>query len=151
MLKRAVSCDAVMVGRAAVRQPWIFSQARALSPGGRSVPTGELCPHGQALSPRASSVPTGELCPHGQALSPDGSSVPNLENTGLRFLELLSRYQPPEFHISRAMRFFGYFCDNLEWGNFLKNQLNREKTLAGIEKVWRSYPIQLGKEFADES
>jgi tRNA-dihydrouridine synthase len=59
--------------------------------------------------------------------------------TGLRFLELLARYQPPEFHLSRARRFFGFFCDNLKWGNYLKNQLNREESLMGIEKAWHGY------------
>jgi tRNA-dihydrouridine synthase len=91
-------CDAVMVGRGAVRQPWIFAQARALSPNTSSVP---------------------------------------IEETGLRFLELLACWQPPEFHISRARRFFGFFCDNLKWGNYLKNLINREETLSGIEQVWR--------------
>ena len=95
------SCDAVMVGRGAVRQPWIFAQAKALTP----------------------SV----------------SSAPNLEETGLRFLELLALHQPPEFHISRAKRFFGFFCDNLKWGNYLKNQLNREDSLFNIGKVWQEF------------
>jgi hypothetical protein len=54
-------------------------------------------------------------------------------------LELLARWQPPEFYISRARRFFGFFCDNLKWGNYPKNLLNREKTLSGMEKVWRGY------------
>jgi tRNA-dihydrouridine synthase len=97
--RSAGPCDAVMVGRAAVRQPWIFAHA----------------------------------------LSPDTGSVPNIEETGVRFLELLAQYQPPEFHFSRAMRFFGFFCDNLKWGNYLKTQLNREKTLSGIERVWREH------------
>jgi tRNA-dihydrouridine synthase B len=98
IVRRAAGpCDAVMVGRAAVRQPWIFAQAREIE------------------------------------------IVPNIEETGVRFLELLSQYQPPEFHLSRAMRFFGFFCDNLKWGNYLKTQLNREKTLLGIEQAWRKY------------
>ena len=105
IVRRSLECDAVMVGRAAVRQPWIFSEAKTLSPN------------------RAS----GE------------SSVPNIEETGLQFIDLLAKYQPPEFHLSRAMRFFGYFCDNLKWGTFLKNNLNREKTLSGIEGAWRLY------------
>jgi len=105
LVRRAAGpCDAVMVGRAAVRQPWIFALAREIE--------------------GASSVP---------------KAVPNIEETGVRFLELLSLYQPPEFHLSRAARFFGFFCDNLKWGNYLKTQLNREKTLSGIEKVWREY------------
>jgi tRNA-dihydrouridine synthase len=118
LIHRASSpCDAVMVGRAAIRRPWIFAQARA-------------------LSPKANYVPDGA------AMFSSTNSVPNLEETGLRFLELLSRYQPPEFHVSRAMRFFSFFCDNLKFGNYLKNQLNREKTLSGIEQVWRRYFIE---------
>jgi tRNA-dihydrouridine synthase len=96
-------CDAVMVGRAAVRQPWIFAAAKA----------------GGAFS------------------------VPDIEGTGLQFLELLARCQPPEFHVSRAMRFFGFFCDNLKWGNYLKTQLNRQKTLSGIEQVWRKHFLDM--------
>jgi tRNA-dihydrouridine synthase len=63
----------------------------------------------------------------------------HIEETGLRFLELLARHQPPEFHLSRARRFFGLFCDNLKWGNYLKTLLNREQDLAGIERAWREY------------
>ncbi|MDR0321107.1 MAG: tRNA-dihydrouridine synthase family protein [Treponema sp.] len=91
-------CDAVMVGRAAVRHPWIFAQASGIA----------------------------------------APPLPILE-TGVRFLELLGRWQPPEFHISRARRFFGFFCDNLKWGNHVKNLLNREETLSGIERAWRGY------------
>jgi tRNA-dihydrouridine synthase len=104
-------CDAVMVGRAAVRQPWIFAEARKLETGGL-----------------------------GKAASSKGAAFEvNIEETGLRFLELLSRYQPADFHISRARRFFGFFCDNLKWGNYLKNQLNRENSLQGFERAWRGY------------
>ena len=102
-VKAVGPCDAVMVGRAAVRQPWIFAEARETASGN---------------------------VPKGENLVPD---------TGLRFLELLARWQPPEFHISRARRFFGFFCDNLTWGNYLKNLLNREESLSGMEKVWREY------------
>ena len=112
LVKRAAGpCDAVMVGRAAVRQPWIFAEARKIE-------------EKRALSPRASSVP----------------------ETGLRFLELLARYQPPEFHLSRARRFFSFFCDNLKWGNYLKNKINREDSLSGIERVWREYFAENGEE-----
>jgi tRNA-dihydrouridine synthase len=100
LLRRAGEGRA-MVGRAAVRQPWIFAEAR----------------------------------------SPAGTGRPpvNLEETALRFLELLARYQPPEFHISRARRFFNYFCDNLKWGTHVKNLLNREQSLGGIERAWKAY------------
>ncbi|MCL1814100.1 MAG: tRNA-dihydrouridine synthase family protein [Treponema sp.] len=68
-----------------------------------------------------------------------GSNEPavNIEETGLRFLELLARHQPPEFHLSRARRFFKYYCDNVTWAEYLRNKINREENLAGIERVWR--------------
>jgi hypothetical protein len=100
--------------------PWIFAEARALErrAGGGPEKAGD-----------AGSKAAGSGAP----------GVVNLEETGLRFLELLARYQPPEFHISRARRFFGYFCDNLKWAHYLKTALNREQSLAGIERVWRAY------------
>jgi tRNA-dihydrouridine synthase len=99
--RAAAGCGALMVGRAAVRQPWIFAEAR----------------NGETAAPRNI----------------------DLEETGLRFLELLSLRQPPEFHLSRARRFFGFFCGNLKWGNHVKNRLNREETPAGIERAWKAY------------
>jgi tRNA-dihydrouridine synthase len=97
ILRRAEECDAVMIGRLAVRCPWIFAEAKS-----------------------ASKELTDSF----------------LMETGLRFLELLARYQPSEFHISRARRFFHYFCDNLKWGTYVKNLIIRETGLAGIERVW---------------
>jgi tRNA-dihydrouridine synthase len=111
MLGRSAQCDAVMTGRLAVRQPWCFAEARALEEAG-----------GQDAGAKAAVT----------------ASV-NIEETGLRFLELLARYQPPEFHVSRARRFFSYFCDNLKWAHYVKTLLNRETGLTGIERVWKEY------------
>jgi len=99
MLRRSEECDAVMIGRLAIRRPWVFEEIRGF----------------QAVTDSF------------------------IEETGLRFLELLSRYQPPEFHLSRARRFFSYFCDNLKWGNYVKNLLNRETDLSGIAGAWQNY------------
>jgi tRNA-dihydrouridine synthase len=92
----------VMVGRGAVRRPWIFAEARSMEAG--TAPP--------AINP---------------------------EETGLRFLDLLARHQPPEFHLSRARRFFSYFCDNFFWGNYLKNLLNRETELKGMAAAWSAH------------
>ncbi|MDR1419881.1 MAG: tRNA-dihydrouridine synthase family protein [Treponema sp.] len=107
----------LMVGRAAVREPWIFARARRFETGT------ELRP--DALSR--------------EGPFPAETETPPVEETGLRFLDLLARYQPPEFHLSRARRFFGYFCGNLVWGNYVINRINREEDLAGIERVWRNH------------
>jgi tRNA-dihydrouridine synthase len=120
MLRRAKK-GPVMVGRAAVRRPWIFAAARALDGG-----TG-----GTTEAAGAAGMGAGEKTA--------GLRRVNLEETGIRFLELLARCQPPEFYLSRARRFFGYFCDNLKWGTYVKNLLNREESLGGIERAWRGY------------
>lgn len=96
----------VMVGRAAVRCPWIFAEAK------------------RARAPEA------------QKTAPDAI---DLEEVSLRFLELLAKYQPPEFYISRSRRFFNYFCDNLKWAHHVKTMLNREETPGGIERALRRY------------
>jgi tRNA-dihydrouridine synthase len=101
LVRRAAwDCDGVMIGRLAVRAPWIFAQVR-------SVP---------ALPERV-----------------------NLEETALRFLELLAQYQPREFLLSRARRFFAYFCDNLLWGTYVKTLLAREQELSGMARVLSAY------------
>ena len=105
---RSQNCDAVMIGRLALRQPWVFMEARQPE--------------------KADMTDDKVIAAH---------SEPDIKETGLRFLELLAIHQPPEFHLSRARRFFSYFCDNLKWGNHVKNLLNRETDLAGIEKAWK--------------
>jgi tRNA-dihydrouridine synthase len=127
-------CDAVMVGRAAVRQPWIFAQARELGNGEWGSGNGDCCSK-SGLESNKQRFGTSTPVPHPRSPFP----IYLVEETALRFLELLSRYQPPEFHLSRAKRFFAFFCDNLKWGNYLKNLLNREESLKGIECAWRGY------------
>jgi tRNA-dihydrouridine synthase len=111
--------DAVMVGRAALRTPWIFAQARD-------------------AEARTDQAQTAELAGSGVAPAVFSGSV-DLEETALRFLELLARYQPPEFHLSRARRFFSYYCDNVVWANYLKTLLGREEELAGMAAVLAGY------------
>ena len=127
------TCDAVMAGRAAVKQPWIFAHARKEELKQKpQINTDYTDLHGlnknEAFNCSSAAL---RLC--------ESSSPINVENIGLQFLDLLARYQPPEFHASRAKRFFSFFCDNLKWGTFVKNQINLENTLTGIEKVWSGY------------
>jgi len=139
------NCDAVMVGRAAVQMPWIFAQAREIEKEDNS----NTClpsPQAQAehdLQKQFLEYSAVETLKGARKRVPPnvfaGRAPPALEEIGIRFLELLSIHQPPDFHISRAKRFFGFFCDNLKWGNYLKNQINREESLSGIEKVWKEH------------
>ncbi|MDR0719364.1 MAG: tRNA-dihydrouridine synthase family protein, partial [Treponema sp.] len=100
MLVKSADCDAVMIGRLAVTKPWIFAEAHALRQNGKLA-----LDSGQSTTPQADG-----LWPlHSESGKPPpapGLPAPFcLEETGLRFLELLARYQPPEFHLSRARRF----------------------------------------------
>ena len=106
-------CDGVMIGRAAIREPWIFSAARELE--------------GATDAPGALGAP-GKL-----------PQEIDLEAVCLRFLDLLARHQPPEFWETRARRFFFYFLDNLKWSHHVKTLVNREPGLGGMGAVLRAH------------
>jgi tRNA-dihydrouridine synthase len=99
IIQRSGEADAVMIGRLAVKKPWIFAQARNIS-------------------------------------LPDRI---DLEETAFRFLDLLEKYQPRDFHTSRARRFFTYFCDNLKWANYVKTLLGRETELEAMRKILAAF------------
>jgi tRNA-dihydrouridine synthase len=125
LLRRVASgdCDAVMAGRAAVRAPWIFALARRMEAAAPGAGMETVTAAGTAVAGPAA----------------DEKFVVDLEETALRFLDLLSRYQPPEFHLSRARRFFRYYCDNFIWAEYLRNLVNRQETLEGIGTVIHTY------------
>jgi tRNA-dihydrouridine synthase len=95
------NCAALMLGRLAVREPWIFARLKA----------------GAAWEERAV----------------------NQEECALRFLELLERFQPPEYFQSRARLFFRYFCANAVWGTWLYNRLLREESALSMSRVLHTY------------
>jgi tRNA-dihydrouridine synthase len=121
-----------MIGRLAVKEPWAFAAVLSGPCGSESTGSAEnpQVPGGQES---ARPKPAAEA----RAEQPSGCSA--LEATGLRFLELLSRYQPPEFHLSRARRFFRYYCDNFTWAEYVRNKINREQSLSGIGRVLSEY------------
>ncbi|MFQ3621569.1 MAG: tRNA-dihydrouridine synthase family protein [Spirochaetales bacterium] len=87
--------DGVMLGRAALRSPWIFSWIRLREEYERG---GE---RGKGIS----------------------SFTVDLLRLAQRFFDLLPRYQPPDFLESRTKRFFRYFIENLTYGHHLYSRL----------------------------
>jgi tRNA-dihydrouridine synthase len=114
-----------MIGRLAVQKPWVFAWVLAETghPGG----AGRSGSAGPTPRPQETSFP--KTCPPSSFL----------EETALNFLSLLSRHQPPEFHLSRARRFFRYYCDNFTWAEYLRNKINREESLPGMGRVISEY------------
>ncbi|AEJ60379.1 dihydrouridine synthase DuS [Spirochaeta thermophila DSM 6578] len=68
-----------------------------------------------------------------------GPFTVNLEETARSFLELLSRHQPPEFHLSRARRFFRYYTRNLFFGHTLLSELLKADSLTEMERLLSAY------------
>lgn len=47
----------------------------------------------------------------------------NLEDTALLFLELLKEEQPEAFQLTRAQRFFQFYCENFSFAHYCRTQL----------------------------
>ncbi len=67
-----------------------------------------------------------------------GMSI-NIEETGLRFLQLVRQELPPVFHLSRAKRFFFYFCDNLSFGHHIRFRIQNAPDVETIEAQFLAY------------
>lgn len=90
--REAYPCSGLMIGRGAIRSPWIFSDISDLKTG-----------------------------------SVSGSPIDHLE-VALFFLETLIACQPAEFVISRARRFFFYYCDNFTYAHHIKMRIQRAQS-----------------------
>ncbi|MDR1143094.1 MAG: tRNA-dihydrouridine synthase family protein [Spirochaetaceae bacterium] len=125
LVRRGEAGGPVMIGRLAVQEPWVFARV----PAGSGGSPGSPCGSGK-ITPKP--VPS-------RFTEASFMEISFLEETALDFLSLLSRYQPPEFHLSRARRFFRYYCDNFTWAEHIRNKINREETLSGIGRVISGY------------
>jgi tRNA-dihydrouridine synthase len=92
-----------MIGREAVRRPWIFSLLR----GKEADPAFEL-------------------------------SV-QVEDVGLGMIESIRALLPRSFHVSRARRFFFYYCDNLSFGHHIRYAIQNCDDLDGMVRLFSAY------------
>ena len=63
----------------------------------------------------------------------------DLMQTGLDYIALLQEFQPPEFFKSRMQRFFSYYCDNFNFGHYIKMKMLNAATPQAAEETFRSY------------
>jgi tRNA-dihydrouridine synthase len=74
----------------------------------------------------------------GVGLSFEQAQIDHLEVSRF-FLEMLEIHQPPEFHISRAHRFFFYYCDNFSFAHHIKMKIQRAESFAEILALLEEY------------
>ncbi len=106
--RRTAGPGPVMIGRAAVQQPWLAAELKA-----------------------------NMAHPPAQGLFNDGRI--DLAATIERFFDLLKEYQPEDFHISRARRFFFYFCDKFKFGYQVKMDIQHAPDLSAIKELVFGY------------
>ncbi len=92
-------CSGWMIGRAAVQKPWIFYE---LSKG---------------------------VLKNGTSEYKEEKNEIDLLKTAYLFLKFLREEQPEEFYITRAQRFFAFFCDNFTFAHHIKTKVLNCKRL----------------------
>lgn len=92
-------CAGWMIGRAAVQKPWIFYE-----------------------------LAKGHL-KNGTAAEIEEKIEIDLLKTAELFLNFLQEEQPQEFYLTRAQRFFAFFCDNFSFAHHIKSRILNCKNL----------------------
>ena len=63
----------------------------------------------------------------------------NLEEIIFKMLDLIERFLPAEFHLSRAIRFLQYFCANFKFAHHIRSKTNNSLNLMEIKKIVKTY------------
>jgi len=117
---------ALMIGREAVRRPWLFRLIHATQ------------------TTRDQNDSPAERQPAATATAPSvsGASLPfsiDLLHVGLRFIELQASLSPPPFRLESARRFFSYYCDNFSFAQYLKVKLCNAGNLSEMADRFAAY------------
>lgn len=64
-------------------------------------------------------------------------------DVGLAMLGLIRSLLPEVFHLSRARRFFFYYCDNLSFAHHLRFKIQNAASMDEIETLFRAYFIEV--------
>lgn len=152
-------CAGLMIGRAAVRKPWIFSELRGIFP--RAAPAGNGAAECDAALFSAGAVAAAPVIDSAAAVAGCAGAAADvagvagcadtakslridLLETALSFVGGVQKYQPPEFWTSRLRRFFGYYCDNLSFAHYARTQFqgaqNPEDLRARIRVYFEKVP-----------
>jgi len=75
----------------------------------------------------------------GKEAAPDFSLRVDLRETAFAFLDLVERRLPEDFHLTRARRFFFYYCDNFSFAHHIKWKLENAADLAAMRLLLDEY------------
>ncbi len=117
-------CAGWMIGRAAVQKPWIFSEINNSDSERRNIETSSRI-----------KTETGKTAPHLKSI--------DLSETVNRFFLLLKTEQPKEFHITRAQRFFTYFCGNFTFAHHIKSKILNCKDIETMRYKLNEYFLEM--------
>lgn len=101
---------ALMIGRGAVTRPWVFGEIGRLTASAEGNVRSTLPP----------------------------PPIDHLEVSRF-FLSALAESQPAEFQLSRARRFFFYYCDNFTFAHHIKMKIQNAQTPEAIGGLLESY------------
>ena len=126
-----IPCAGWMLGRAAVQMPWIFKEARDKITAG-SCRTG---------IPDAAAMAAGtETAPYGANGTGNAEVYRiDLEETAKLFLQFLETEQPSAFFLTRAQRFFQFYCGNFSFAHYCKTQLLKAVTKEAMVQLLHAY------------
>lgn len=117
----ADGAGAIMVGREAVRRPWIFAVLRA-----------EL----------AGAPPSGASGAEPPAPKLAGAPIDRL-SVALRFLELDAAFLPEKWQLETARRFFDYYCEPLSFAHHIKYKTMNSPSLGAMRATLEEYFAQV--------
>ena len=136
-------CAGWMIGRAAVQMPWIFEAIRRKRAAGlrqsepRAAGTDELHAADTMNGIADNTVHTAD-----DSVCCNSDFAPyriDLEQTALSFLQYLETEQPPAFFLTRAQRFFQFYCDNFSFAHYCRTQLLRARSREEMEQALHTY------------
>lgn len=68
----------------------------------------------------------------------------DLLKTAESFFDLLNKEQPKEFHLTRAQRFFGFYCNNFTFSHHIKTKIlncrNLDQMYSNLEQYFKEVP-----------
>ncbi len=102
-------CAGWMIGRMAVQKPWIFYELKS------------------------------KLKKEAGEIEQDQSFKVDLLKTSENFISYLKTEQAPEFYMSRAQRFYVYFCDNFSFAHFAKTKVLNAKNIDAMHEQVSKY------------